>query len=69
MPSAPLLPVEDELGVTAGVEHADEAPGAAYIVLLDLRTPLSICLPHFYGFFYPHSALLQLKYLSVQFTG
>jgi hypothetical protein len=34
--SAPLLLVQDELGVTAGVEHADEAPGAAYIVLLDL---------------------------------
>ena len=28
MPSPPLLLVEDELGVTAGVEHADEAPGA-----------------------------------------
>lgn len=46
MPSAPLLSVEDELGVAAGVEHADEAPSAAYIVLLDLRSPSPARLAH-----------------------
>ena len=51
MPCAPLLPVKDELGVAAGVEHADEAPGAPNIVLLDLCSASLARLPHSLGGF------------------
>lgn len=57
MPSAPLLPVEDELGVAAGVEHADEAPGAPNIVLLDLCSPSLARLPHSQRFSFLPAAL------------
>ncbi len=44
MPSASLLPVQQKLSVTSEIEHADEAPHAAYVLLTPSQSLTS--LPH-----------------------